>query len=149
MKNREIKFRAWDKLQNKMINAEPFSEEIAIQLGGVVGLFNGKSYDTVTDEFELMQFTGLHDKNGREIYEGDIIQDKYNFDCICGHGEFTDTIPDKRSVKWDLEYLQFKLYHVDQNISQFSGSGSSLCKANSEKRFEVIGNIYEHPDLLK
>ena len=68
---REIKFRAWDKENKVMIYPK------GILFDGRVVNFNCGILEPF-EEYELMQFTGLYDKNGKEIYEGDII--KYSFD---------------------------------------------------------------------
>lgn len=117
---RQLKFRAWDKLQKKMINPVPFSEQIAIQLGGVVGLFNGKTYDTVNDEFELMQFTGIIDIKGKEIYEGDIVSgnDGRKYKVVFFEGGFL--------LEGHTNTLQFVCDYF---------------------KLKVIGNIYENPTL--
>lgn len=121
---REIKFRAWDKLQKKMIDPEIFSEEIAIQLGGVVGKFNGKTYDTVTDEFELMQFTGMKDKNGNEIYEGDII--------------FCELSGLNCEVVYNDCGFKYQVTSITKRPLQLAGT-----------LVEVIGNIFENNELLR
>lgn len=68
---RQIKARIWH--NGKMHYFDPLNHELfVIQLGGRIGKFNRQTYDTLTDAIWL-QFTGLLDKNGKEIYEGDLI----------------------------------------------------------------------------
>ena len=60
--NREIKFRAWDKSCNKMRG-----------ISGLQDCFSLRSDGVCNEDYVLMQYTGLKDKNGKEIYEGDIV----------------------------------------------------------------------------
>jgi uncharacterized phage protein (TIGR01671 family) len=115
--NRPIKFRVWDKRKNKGIHTQNM-------------LYHAQSHRFWQDfvdysGYELMQYTGLTDKNGKEIYEGDIIHLKF--------GELNANLV----VKWD-KYMGLK-YH--------NGGWTSL--VHVETHGEVIGNIFEHPELLK
>ena len=122
---REIKFRGWDKELNFMINIKRYK----IDFNGQV-LFdnNDKELYNQTNKIELMQYTGLKDKNGVEIYEGDIIKDG--------------------SRLWKIEispiYGIFFILTKGGHSRCYGDFGSYLVD-----EFKVIGNIYENPELLE
>lgn len=126
---REIKFRAWSKEGKMMLqNAQDVydgspEEEETISTKDFYHFFPTSSFGEYLDneDIELMQFTGLHDKNGKEIYEGDIVQ----FQTFPKIG-IVDYIAPKFLAKLGAESNSLQGYEV-----------------------EVIGNIYESPELLK
>ena len=135
--NRKIKFRCWDKQRN--IFVEP--KVLCLLLAGdeTVLAFNTKqgAYripDTGRENlginrFVLQQFTGLLDKNGREIFEGDII--KYTQHLF-------NTNPDKfptktKQVQWESDLGRWNVYTT----------------AAGKSDVEVIGNIFENPELAQ
>lgn len=119
---REIKYRLWDKLANKMVTAPSYW---SITLDGKVFYGNADMSETVV----LMQDTGLKDKNGVEIHEGDIV---------------------------DIKHWSGKMWEV--KISSYDGTTvyrkdfeylDDYAMDNPEwYRTEIIGNIYENPELL-
>lgn len=121
--NREIKFRAW-------------SEKDGIELIESLYWFEENYIKDVNDtHFKIMQFTGLKDKNGKDIYEGDIVEID-SFGIITNH-----------AVKWFSEnrYPAFDLkpyFSCDTN-----GLSHALNAPNTE--IEVIGNLHENPELLE
>jgi hypothetical protein len=126
---REIKFRVWSNQLNKMVypNERGWFDKCFIgknqfiqscQLSLAIEK-NGK-------ELEVMQYTGLRDKNGTEIYEGDLLFDK-------------DELTRPFIVKWDDEWAQF---YVDCG----GGSTDFLWRWTN---LEVIGNIFQDGDLLR
>jgi uncharacterized phage protein (TIGR01671 family) len=130
---REIKFRVWDKKYRTFdFNASP---DLFISTDGEVFEKDERNYGmqtyieyNKTDSYEISQYTGLKDKNGKEIYEGDI--DKYS----------------KTQVTYLLEEGGFSLARFDEN-----GRVSSRTRLNNgnEKYLEIIGNIYENPEFLE
>lgn len=125
---REIKFRAWDKTINYMddrVRVTTIENEI------VVEALDGFTKWRELDDFVLMQYTGLKDKNGREIYEGDII--------LAGHYMW------KCKVVWDEKCARFIGLTNDKDVSiVYVG----MVDKNNESAVEVVGNIYENPELL-
>ena len=134
---REIKFRAWDKKNKEMYYiGQEFDNEYGCAPYLEINK-NGEWYwewGDASDEFDLdnkigilMQFTGLLDKEGKEIYEGDIVR------CL-PKGWIKD------------EFLISKVYY-DNNAAEFRGFIKTF---NGDKlpETEVIGNIYENPELL-
>ena len=143
---REIKFRAWDKEESKMWN-----KNHPVICGGTPMLFCGARYNVGKEEVTvyhfyekpsliLMQYTGLKDKNGVEIYEGDVVNiiaktasskskdskriGKIFFDDGMGWPCFRAVVWNKKGKTWD--------YPQSVNLSTI----------------EVIGNIYENSDLI-
>ena len=115
---REIKFRAWNK-KDKVMAMGSFTLREAI-------LFT-KHSETDTDNYIYLQYTGLKDKNGKEIYEGDII--------YTGEYDFV--------VEWTTEQLP---HFNGRNISVTTRNDLNWSFMRDD--IEVIGNIYENPDLL-
>lgn len=126
---REIKFRAWDKIQNLMweVPALSFIKQKAWIIHPVVG-------EAALDfkDIELMQYTGLKDKNGtgQEVYEGDIVRYGHTSKCkACGEvkDQPTDVIIWKNGA-WHFE----------------KAGGEVWAYTN----LEILGNIYENPELI-
>jgi len=101
--NRIIKFRAWHK-ENKMMWIE-------------IDLFKGNMGDQKIEDFELMQFTGLKDKNGKEIYEGDVVFRKDD-DLIDGNGSLCRGFQGYFKVVWHQGGTGYKTTY-DEPISVY------------------------------
>jgi uncharacterized phage protein (TIGR01671 family) len=186
---REIKFRAWDKKNNVWLSLTNL--KMSLKFGSI---WEYSSYDVKKNpNIEINQYTGLKDKHGKKIYEGDIIQYRlpkryfqehfdpylkelmepyiktytdvvifkdgrfalkhasYDLDCICNdtytHDDLIDCFQMRNEKEWhDPKYIEesnllyildeYKLSDENELIEYLSGC-------------EVIGNIYENPELLE
>jgi len=141
---REIKFRAWDNSDKIMYKD--------IQLGirfddGSVYHFEDFFMPPQGDyhDWVLMQFTGLQDKNGVDIYEGDIVKIHYVGSPVVGSVEFYQK-HDYEDGKWALRTAGWILADFKRK------TGKEACEMgwhfSIEELREVIGNIYQNPELL-
>ncbi|WP_430619613.1 hypothetical protein IGK72_000458 [Enterococcus sp. DIV0183] len=121
------KFRAWDKNTNDMVDVKTIDLEKDGSIGCIVD-YNGINLDV--SECILMQSTGLKDKNGVEIFEGDLVE---HDDNINGTWETFEAC----EIVYDVEYAQFCFKN---DASNFLSYYRNLC---------IIGNIHENPELLE
>ena len=135
---REIKFRAWDVREKKMIpNAhEAYDANLRYEGDEDNGPWGVSSFGIMLDnpEFILMQYTGLKDKNGVEIYEGDIVARYWSDGSVLQQFE----------VKWFDDKSGYQLTPALLNSTRHNEQTGMTAHG-----FEVIGNIYENPELLK
>lgn len=130
---REIKFRIWIE-NNKRMDFTSLND--LLYEDGNYYEYNGNVKD-----YPIMQYTGLKDKNGKEIYEGDIVEmnqavtDSFDIPYTKGIVEF-----------WRGQFVVNESNGLGCNLANFS----ALADINGEElRGEIIGNIYQNPKLLK
>lgn len=120
------KFRAWDKRYKEiyLVDEVNWDDGEFDYIGDAITFYRG------AEEVELMQSTGLFDKNGKEVFEKDILDYNGRKVIVKWHGsyasfiyEFVDELQ-KRKTEWQPLYLSYY-------------------------KFEVIGNVYENPELLE
>lgn len=127
---RDIKFRAFDTENKEMLEVQELDYEDSPNGQPTVRTTMYNDYFDIA-EMILMQYTGLKDKNGTEIYEGDIVKVK---NCQYHIGQ----------VIYDTEYAEYEI-EIDKNTA----FPISVCYDDaSELDIEVIGNIYDNPELL-
>ena len=130
---RELKFRIGCKLGNGFRYLDKDELFNLYRLNPYDGLIiaknNGRNVVVPREAYVIEQYTGLKDKNGKEIYEGDIVLDYYD-------GE------DTFIVEWDKDAASFILTDTDNIICV------NLDDYFPDKELEVIGNIHENPELM-
>jgi len=116
--SREIKFRVWDKSSKRMYGWESVKRDA--------------DFDDIVDSYgNWMQYTGLHDKNGKEIYEGDIVRQRR---LSCKEGKIVDYLV-------GFNHYMFTAKDKEHEIS--------LCSIVPCAELEVIGNVHENHELLE
>ena len=126
--NREIKFRVWDTYNKEMLDVQELDYADSYNGQPMIRTTMYNDYFD-TEEMILMQFTGLHDKNGKEIYEGDIVQGLFadqeepeiKGQVIYSNGQASYIVIASNNDEWELGYLD---------------------------NLEVIGNVFENGDIL-
>ena len=114
---REIKFRAWDMQEKRMRPSFSLSEYMSITEAA------SEKYTPLMTANTLMQYTGLKDKNWKEIYEGDVVESS----------NWT-----KYEVRWNNRTSSFQIWQNGKYNRKFRAIG----------KIEIIWNIYENPNLL-
>ena len=129
---REIKFKAWVKDRKEIFEIvliNYVSKKVTYileRIGHPLNIRDGKFNDVEFNEIELMQYTGLKDEYGDEIYEGDIV-----------------TLHNSRyKVIFNMEQARFVL-RDDKFEMEIPFTN------NNNERMEIIGNIYENPELIE
>ncbi len=119
MKNREIKFLFWNKEKKYMT-------DLVFPIGSILGI--NMDIQELQENYAVRQFTGLQDKNGVDVYEGDIIT---LYDPYTKSQHIAEVIWDDNNCRYAIKYtfIDFDFLITDE--------------------IEVIGNIYENKDLLK
>ena len=128
--NRQIKFRAWDKEKLKFL-INDHAKNIEFNLWDWADSMSTCLIFPL-DSYIFQEYTGLTDKNNKPIYEGDIVK-------------FSRLFEKERKIK---ELKSFVRFHNGQFGFDLIGFNDMFFTLSDECGIEVIGNIFEHPELL-
>lgn len=121
---KKIKYRAWEKESKKWLTQ---SVSVYLANDGYAFVINGGKIEKI--EVEICMFTGLLDRNGKEIYEGDLIQQHQGKDYSIQY-----------YVGWRESRCGFWLYDLDKT--------PHLDLTDFRENLKVIGNIFENPEMM-
>jgi uncharacterized phage protein (TIGR01671 family) len=129
----QIKLRFYDNKRKRLTDVLSVDWEKGI----VICLYGGQAWISLIEHGHLLQYSGLKDKHKKKIAEADIVKDEFGLHCEVRFGEFADT-------KGHVQY-GFYIYDVAAKI----GRGNMGYDVTEDCPLEVIGNIYENPELLE
>ncbi|MDY6839108.1 MAG: YopX family protein [Thermodesulfobacteriota bacterium] len=133
---REFRFRAWDKEKKKMTSGDRIGIKGSVRITKSLNEF----FDMANDlNLILMQYTGLKDKNGKEIYEEDIINYGYSNGFSWGTDYF------KGIIKYKDGAFYVDVIGRKEKIPFFG----HIKEVKAADTFKIIGNTYENPTELK
>ena len=139
IKMRQIKFKAWDKTRKEMFNIITWNDPNHLEFDlTAIGQSSDSVIELNKEDTIIMQFTGLKDKNNKDIYEGDIVKFKPCNDMSL-RKEFRD-----EEVKSEIIW--------DDNLSRFDVNWWGHATYHTtfpHPEMEVIGNKFKNPELLE